>query len=109
VIAAVVVLLAQAASILIVRHLVQVYDAFRAGVDVGRRSGAEASEPFKEAYQIGYDLGYERGTKDALTDKALEDLSLDELERLTTRLFKATAARYDALNEDTGTDCEADR
>lgn len=110
IVAVAVVLAAQAATVLTVRHLVRKWctDVYKSGFRGGRQSAIESSEPFKEAYRLGYDVGHERGSQDALTDPVLEGLSLEELERLTTRLFQATSRRYDALNRN-GAECEADR
>lgn len=109
ILAAVVVLLAQASTVLAVRRLLVkwCFDAYKAGVDVGKAVTLE-SDPFRQAYYMGQDIGIERGHQEALTDEALADLTLAELETLTVRLYRATAARYDALNADEA-ECEADR
>ena len=62
ILAGVVVLIAQAATIYVVRRMVR---RWCTGVfQHGYKSGIEASEPFAEAYRIGYDTGYERAYKD---------------------------------------------
>jgi len=60
-----VVLMAQAVTILVVRHLVRKWctDVYKAGFAGGRQAEQAKNEPMNEAYKLGYDVGFEAGSQ----------------------------------------------